>query len=215
MPPIRTFTLTSDSVANGEQLAREQVSGILGAGGSDISPQLSWSGFPEETRSFTVTMFDPDVPTASGFWHWAVANLPASVTYVPAGAGDGRDLPGGAVTLANDAGYRRYLGPATPPGNGPDRYFLVVHAVDVEELEVSWTTTPAFVEFLLFSHALARATLYGTFERAWPGLGPKKYEGPSASGRTLVTSSTRSPRRRRRSGSSPPAGGRPGTRARN
>ncbi|MGW1047549.1 YbhB/YbcL family Raf kinase inhibitor-like protein [Streptomyces sp. NPDC001118] len=66
-------------------------------------------------------MFDPDVPTASGFWHWAVTNLPAFVTDLPAGAGDGRDLPGGAVTLANDAGYRRYLGPATPPGNGPER----------------------------------------------------------------------------------------------
>ncbi|MGY5058479.1 YbhB/YbcL family Raf kinase inhibitor-like protein [Streptomyces sp. 900105755] len=166
LPQIRTFSLSSDSVVSGEQLAREQVSGILGAGGSDVSPQLSWSGFPEETQSFTVAMFDPDVPTASGFWHWAVANLPASVTDLPAGAGDGRDLPGDAVTLANDAGYRRYLGPATPPGNGPDRYFLVVHAVDVEELEVSGTTTPAYLEFLLFSHALARATLHGTFERA-------------------------------------------------
>src|SRR5262249_4006476 len=88
---------------------------------------------------------DPDVPTASGFWHWAVANVPASVTALPAGAGDGRDLPGGAVTLANDAGYRRYLGPATPPGNGPDRYFLVVHAVEVEKLEVSETSTPAYL----------------------------------------------------------------------
>ncbi len=68
MPRIRTFSLISQSVANGQQLAREQVSGILGAGGLDISPQLSWSGFPEETRSFTVSMFDPDVPTASGFW---------------------------------------------------------------------------------------------------------------------------------------------------
>ena len=87
MPPIRPFSLTSESVANGEQLAREQVSGILRAGGSDISPQLSWSGFPEETRSFTVSTFDPDVPTASGFWHWAVANVPAFVTDLPAGGG--------------------------------------------------------------------------------------------------------------------------------
>ncbi|MFF1834464.1 YbhB/YbcL family Raf kinase inhibitor-like protein [Streptomyces sp. NPDC058231] len=165
MPRIRTFSLTSESVADGGQLAREQASGILGAGGSDVSPQLSWSGFPEETRSFTVAMFDPDVPTASGFWHWAVANLPAAVTDLPAGAGDGGALPGGAVTLTNDAGYRRYLGPATPPGNGPDRYFLVVHAVDVEELEVSEATTPAYMDFLLFTHAVARATMYGTFER--------------------------------------------------
>jgi Raf kinase inhibitor-like YbhB/YbcL family protein len=165
MPPIRTFSLTSESVTNGQHLAREQVSGILGAGGSDISPQLSWSGFPEDTRSFTVSMFDPDAPTASGFWHWAVANLPASVTDLPAGAGDGTDLPGSAVTLANDASYKRYLGPATPPGDGPHRYFLVVHAVGVETLEVSETSTPAYLDFLLFSHAIARAAMYGTFER--------------------------------------------------
>ncbi|MGW1721349.1 YbhB/YbcL family Raf kinase inhibitor-like protein [Streptomyces sp. NPDC002306] len=165
MPPLRTFSVTSESVADGEQLAIEQVSGILGAGGSDVSPQLSWSGFPEETRSFTVAMFDPDVPTASGFWHWAVANLPASLTELPAGAGDGSGIPGGAVTLPNDAGHRRYLGPATPPGNGPDRYFLVVHAVGVEKLEVSEASTPAYMDFLLFTHAIARATMYGTFER--------------------------------------------------
>jgi len=164
-PPIKTFSLTSQSVADGERLARQQASGILGAGGSDISPQLSWSGFPAETRSFTVSMFDPDAPPASGFWHWAVANLPATVTHLPAGAGDGRNLPGGAVTLPNDASYRSYLGPATPPGTGPDRYFLVVHAVDVDKLEVSETTTPAYLEFLLIGHAIARATMYGTYER--------------------------------------------------
>ncbi|MGW5303615.1 YbhB/YbcL family Raf kinase inhibitor-like protein [Streptomyces griseoluteus] len=165
LPPIPAFSVTSQSVANGAPLAVEQVSGVLGAGGADVSPQLSWSGFPEETRSFTVAMFDPDVPTASGFWHWAVANLPASVTGLAAGAGDGSDLPGPAVTLANDAGHRRYLGPATPPGNGPDRYFLVVHAVDVEELEVSGTTTPALMDFLLFTHAIARASMFATYER--------------------------------------------------
>ena len=165
VPAIAEFSVTSESVGNGERLAREHVSGILGAGGSDISPQLSWSGFPEETRSFTVAMFDPDAPTASGFWHWVVANLPVSVTDLPAGAGDGRDLPGGAVTLPNDANYRRYLGPATPPDNGPDRYFLVVHATNVETLDVSETTTPAWLDFLLFSHAIARATMYGTYER--------------------------------------------------
>ncbi|MFF7216510.1 YbhB/YbcL family Raf kinase inhibitor-like protein [Streptomyces sp. NPDC008238] len=165
MPPIPDFAVSSESVPHGGQLALAQASGILGAGGSDISPQLSWTGFPDDTRSFTVAMFDPDVPTASGFWHWAAANLPASVTDLPAGAGDGSDLPGGAVTLRNDAGYRRYLGPATPPGNGPDRYFLVVHAVGVDKLDVSEATSPALMDFLLFTYAIARATMYGTFER--------------------------------------------------
>src|SRR3954447_1208142 len=96
---VPTFKLTSTDIAEGERLARPQVSGIMGAGGDDVSPQLSWSGFPPETRSFAVTMYDPDAPTASGFWHWAVCNLPASVTELPSGAGDGSGLPEGALTV--------------------------------------------------------------------------------------------------------------------
>src|SRR3977135_3290824 len=109
LPKLPSFTLTSESVTDGQPLANDQVSGIMGAGGSDISPQLSWSGFPEETRSFAVTVYDPDAPTVSGFWHWAVANLPATVTDLPAGVGDGSSsgFSGDAMTLANDTARQR------------------------------------------------------------------------------------------------------------
>ena len=129
LPKLPTFTLTSADVTDGRPLKLAQVSGMMGAGGEDVSPQLSWSGFPEETRSFAVTVYDPDAPTVSGFWHWAVANLPATCTELPAGAGDGSELPGSAVTLVNDAGMRRYVGAAPPPGHGLHRYFVAVHAV--------------------------------------------------------------------------------------
>ncbi len=113
-------------------------------------------------------MFDPDAPTASGFWHWAVANIPASVTSLPAGAGDdtGSGLPEGAVTLKNDGGLHRFLGAAPPQGHGPHRYIVAVHALDVDTLDgVGADSTPAFLGFNVFSHAIARATLHGTFEQ--------------------------------------------------
>ena len=165
LPKLPTFTLTSESFNDGEPWANDQVSGIMGAGGKDISPQLSWSGFPEETKSFAVTVYDPDAPTASGFWHWAVADLPASVTELPAGAGDGSELPGGAVTLANDASQKRYIGAAPPPGHGVHRYFVVVHAVGVEKLDLPDGATPAYLGFNLFQQAIARAIIHATYEQ--------------------------------------------------
>lgn len=157
LPQVASFTVTSNDVADGQPLPRAQVSGIMGAGGEDVSPHLSWSGFPEGTRSFAVTCFDPDAPTASGFWHWSVANIPVDVTELAAGAGDGSGLPEAAVTLRNDAGGHRYVGAAPPAGHGPHRYFFVVHAVDVPRLEVDESASPAFLGFNLFSHSLGRA----------------------------------------------------------
>ncbi|MFT4199392.1 YbhB/YbcL family Raf kinase inhibitor-like protein [Gordonia sp. (in: high G+C Gram-positive bacteria)] len=167
LPQLPGFSLTSTDLADGAALAPAQVSGIMGAGGQDVSPQLSWSGFPETTRSFAVTVYDPDAPTASGFWHWAVADIPASVTSLDSGAGDGEagSLPQGAVTLANDASLKRYIGAAPPAGHGPHRYFVAVHAVDVESLELPDGATPAYLGFNLFGHAIARSIIVGTYEQ--------------------------------------------------
>ncbi|OBF25229.1 YbhB/YbcL family Raf kinase inhibitor-like protein [Mycobacterium sp. ACS4331] len=165
LPKLPSFTLTSTSFSDGQPWGNDQVSGLMGAGGSDISPQLSWSGFPEETRSFAVTVYDPDAPTGSGFWHWAVANLPGTVTELPAGIGDGSELPGDALTLANDAGLRRFVGAAPPAGHGFHRYFVAVHALQVEKLEIDESATPAYLGFNLFMNAIARAVIHGTYEQ--------------------------------------------------
>ncbi|MFD9892509.1 YbhB/YbcL family Raf kinase inhibitor-like protein [Amycolatopsis sp. NPDC059027] len=166
LPQLPSFTLRSNDVAEGETLATPHLSGIFGAGGEDRSPHLSWEGFPAETKSFAVTCYDPDAPTASGFWHWAVFNIPASVTELASGAGDasGSGLPEGAVTLKGDGGVKQFLGAAPPPGHGPHRYIFAVHAVDVEKLEVGEDATPAFLGFNLFGHGIARATITPIYE---------------------------------------------------
>lgn len=166
LPEVPSFSLTSPDIENGKPLGKAQVSGIFGAGGEDVSPALAWSGFPEETKSFAVTVYDPDAPTASGFWHWAVANLPASLTELPRDAGnpDAKKLPAGTVTLKNDGGGARYIGAAPPAGHGPHRYFFVVHALDVETLEVGPDASCAYLGFNLFSHTLARAMIVATYE---------------------------------------------------
>src|ERR1700722_19520982 len=150
LPKLPSFTVTSKSITDGQPLATAQISGILGAGGEDVSPQLAWSGFPAETRSFAVTVYDPDAPTLSGFWHWAVANLPASVTELPDGVGDGRELPGHALTLINDGGAPPLTGGPPAAGHGPDRFYVDVHAVDVDNLDLSQDASPAFLGFILF-----------------------------------------------------------------
>ena len=134
-------------------------------GGDNQSPALEWTGFPEQTRGFLVTCFDPDAPTHSGWWHWAVVNIPASVTSLPRGAGasDGSGMPAGAVQFRTDYGTPGYGGASPPPGDHDHRYFFAVHALDVDHLDLSPDTPVAIVGFNLTAHTLARGVLVATF----------------------------------------------------
>ena len=167
LPVVPAFTVTSTDVTAGKALPQAQMSGIFGVpGGKDLSPQLSWSGAPAETKTYTVTMYDPDAPSGSGFWHWAVADIPASVTGLPAGAGDGAGdhLPAGAFHLPNDARLARFIGAGPPPGDGRHRYVIVVQAIGIEkvgQLQVQADSTPAWLGFSinLSGHLLGRAVI--------------------------------------------------------
>ena len=119
LPELPEFTLTSTDIQDGGTAPEWMCSALFGvAGGQDRSPQLSWSGFPEGTKSFVLTCFDPDAPVPSGFWHWTISNIPANVTSIDTGA----DAPAGALMHRNDAGVAGFLGAAPPAGHGPHRY---------------------------------------------------------------------------------------------
>jgi Raf kinase inhibitor-like YbhB/YbcL family protein len=160
LPQVPSFTLRSSDVQQGTQMAETYIHA-----GGNRSPALEWSGAPQGTRSYVVTCFDPDAPTPSGFWHWVVVDLPASVTSLVAGAGkeDGSALPKGAFQCRNDYGAQGYGGPAPPKGDRPHRYYFVVHALDTERLGVNEQTSPAAVSFTMLGHTLARAILVPTY----------------------------------------------------
>ena len=160
LPAVPDFTVTSDDVTDGQPLKDDQVNAA-----GDTSPQLSWSGAPEGTKSYVVTCFDPDAPIVSGFWHWTAVDIPADVTSLPAGAGaNDESLPGRAFHVRNDGSGRGYMGAAPPAGDQVHRYFFVVHAVGEESLGVDADASPAVVGFNLAFKTLGRAILHGTYQ---------------------------------------------------
>lgn len=160
LPKVPTFTVTSTDVADGQQLPQAQVFNDFGVSGDNRSPQLSWSGAPEGTQSYVVTLFDPDAPIPGGFWHWIAVDIPASVTELATGAGDSDEtLPAGAFHVRNDYSVAAFGGAAPPQGDPAHRYYFVVHAVDVAKLGVDNTVSPAVVSFNLAFHTLARAII--------------------------------------------------------
>jgi len=160
------FRLQSPTVAPDSMLSNDQVYSGFGCSGKNISPALTWKDAPRATKSFAVTVYDPDAPTGSGWWHWVVYNIPANVTELPAGAGNaGGKLPAGALQGHTDFGTSGFGGACPPAGDKPHRYVFTVYALKSEKISVPDEASAAMVGFMIHSNALAKASLTARYGR--------------------------------------------------
>jgi len=155
----QTFTLKSSDV--GGQATEKQVFNGFGCSGANISPQLSWENPPAGTKSFAVTMYDPDAPTGSGWWHWLIFDIPATAKELPSNAGSVKTslAPKGSIQSMTDFGTTGYGGPCPPPGHGFHEYLITVYALKIDKLGLDEKATPAVVGFNLNSNTIRKASI--------------------------------------------------------
>ncbi|HTW83547.1 MAG TPA: YbhB/YbcL family Raf kinase inhibitor-like protein [Candidatus Sulfotelmatobacter sp.] len=159
------LAVTSTSFKDGQTIPDTAVFDGFGCTGGNRSPQLSWSGAPAGTKSFAITIWDPDAPTGVGFVHWVLFDIPATTTSLPEGAGAKSDAGVGGIHGTTDFGTQAYGGPCPPPGHGPHHYHITVYALDVPQLGLDKTTSYAKFKFVSNAHVLASGELVGIYER--------------------------------------------------
>jgi len=161
------FKVTSADFKNGGTLPMAQVFNSFGCSGGNQSPALQWSGAPAGTKSFAVTIYDPDAPTGSGWWHWIVFNIPATVTSlsVNAGAANSPALPPAAIEGRSDFGVSHYGGPCPPVGDRPHHYQVTVYALKLDKLPLDSGASGAMVGYYLHFNTIAKARLVGRYGR--------------------------------------------------
>lgn len=160
--PAQAFELKSADIANNGKLKATQVNKGFGCDGGNLSPQLQWSGVPKGTKSFAVTVFDPDAPTGSGWWHWVVYDIPASVAQLKAGAA--AKLPEGAKHGPNDFSQPTFAG-ACPPQGSKHRYITTIYALKVDKLDLPADASPAMIGFMVNANKLGSAKITATLQR--------------------------------------------------
>lgn len=161
------FQLGSPDIKAGSPIDKKFEFNSFGCSGENKSPALQWSGAPAGTKSFAVTVYDPDAPTGSGWWHWSVINLPADVAALSADAGaqGGANLPKGASHVRIDYGVAAWGGMCPPPGDKPHRYIFTVHALKTDKLEIPADATAALAGYMINANALGKASFTATYGR--------------------------------------------------
>lgn len=161
------FTLSSPDLKPGARIPDKQVFKGFGCEGGNVSPALEWRNAPKGTRSFALTVYDPDAPTGSGWWHWVVFNIPADVRGIASGAGtpQGDGLPTGSVQGRTDFGTTGYGGPCPPVGHGTHHYIFTLYALKTESLDLDASATAALVGYMINANKLGKASFTSIYSR--------------------------------------------------
>ncbi|HEY1724446.1 MAG TPA: YbhB/YbcL family Raf kinase inhibitor-like protein [Steroidobacteraceae bacterium] len=161
-----SLRLQSATVAANSTLSNDQVYSGFGCSGRNISPALKWTGAPSGTKSFAITLYDPDAPTGSGWWHWVVYNIPATVTELAEGAGSpGGKLPPGAIQGHTDFGTSGFGGACPPAGDKAHRYIFTIYALKTEKISAPDDASAAMIGYMIHANALAKASLTARYGR--------------------------------------------------
>lgn len=160
-----TFTLSSTDI--GGQAEKAQEFNGFGCTGKNESPQLSWKNAPKGTKSFAITMYDPDAPTGSGWWHWIVFDIPTNINELVTNAGNINLnlMPKGAIQSMTNYGAKGYGGPCPPKGHGIHQYIITVYALKTDKLGLNADTNPAVVGYYLWNNTLAKASIITYYKR--------------------------------------------------
>lgn len=161
------FVLSSPTIKPNATLTEEQVFNGFGCSGKNQSPALKWTAGPQETKSYAITVYDPDAPTGSGWWHWVVYNIPANVHELAAGVGDstGQRLPSGTVQGRTDYGSHEFGGACPPQGDKPHRYIFTVYALKIEKIDVPADASAALIGFMINANSLGKASFTAMYNR--------------------------------------------------
>ncbi len=159
--PAWAFEISSPAIGRDKKIPDKYTANSFGCSGQNLSIPLTWKNVPKDAKSLALTMYDPDAPTGSGFWHWLVVNIPVSTNSLAeeAGAAGNAKLPAGAVHARNDAGTVAYFGPCPPKGDKAHRYIFTIFAVKTDKLNVDANTSGAVVGFMLHFNTLAKASV--------------------------------------------------------
>ena len=161
----QTFTLESKEI--GGQSTKKQEFNGFGCTGENVSPQLSWKNAPKGTKSFAITMYDPDAPTGSGFWHWVVFDIPYSVNELVSNTGNlSLNLtPKGAILSKTSYGVQGYGGPCPPEKHGIHTYIITIHALKTDTLGLDENTNAEIVGYYLWQNTIEKASIVMYYQR--------------------------------------------------